>query len=88
MRQHTPREVLDEMAKAKRPPWWLRKHIEELKAHLGRVQFQGKPMLDTPMSMAGVEAVFEEALDYVMRPRTFDELVAEFKHDAEAAGNA
>lgn len=77
----TPRQVLAEMDRAKFRPWWLSKHLDELRQHLTRATFNGCPLIDTPMSQTACEAVLEEAVDYVTRPRTHAELLAELRAD-------
>lgn len=77
----TPRQILIEMDKAKFRPWWLAKHLQELREHLTRATHNGKPLIDTPMSQAACEAVLEEAVEYVTRPKTEAEIFAEVMAD-------
>lgn len=69
------------MDKAKVRPWWLSKHLQELREHLTRATHNGTPLIDTPMSQPTCEAVLGEAVDYIQRPRTHQELVAEMLAD-------
>lgn len=65
---HTPREVLANVISSPRKPWWATRLMARIEQHLTDAQFQGKPVIDTPMSMLAVEAVLEEALEVVRMP--------------------
>lgn len=80
VRTATPREVIFEMGKAKIRPWWFRKFQKDLTERLTRAQHNGKPLIDTPMSQAAIDAVFEEAIDVIMTPTDpIDDMIREMK---------
>jgi predicted metalloenzyme YecM len=65
----TPRNVLREMMRSsKMQPWWLRLS-KEIVQHLSDATVNGRAIIDLPMSEAAVEAVLEEAVDVVTKPK-------------------
>ena len=64
----TPRQVLAEMRRTRDRPWWATKLFDDLTAHLSRTRFDGKPLIDAPLSNAALDAVFEEAVEVVTSP--------------------
>ena len=75
----TPREVLRQIKADPRRPWWADRLFREVEEHLTRALFRGKPVIDQRMTSAACEAVLEEAVDAVRRPKTVDELMAEMR---------
>lgn len=69
MKLATPRQVLDEIKAAKRPPWWAKKVFGEVEEII-----TGMGALDQPMSSASIEALLEEAVERTQRPSTEAEL--------------
>lgn len=74
----TPRQVIRELGNAKIVPWWIERLKTDITRHLERCTHNGMPIIDTPMSEKACQAVLQEAVDYVQRPRTDAELQAEF----------
>lgn len=75
----TPREVLKNIKADPRRPWWADKLFGEIEAHMTKTLWKGKPLIDTPMAVATCEAVLEEAVDLVRRPKSVEELAAEVR---------
>lgn len=69
MRLATPRQVLAEIKRAKRQPWWIKKVFGEVEQVL-----TGMGVIDQPMSAASIEALLEEAVERTQRPSTEAEL--------------
>jgi hypothetical protein len=74
----TPRAVLREIKNAADKPWWVSRMFNEVEEHLKRTRFKGCWLLDTPMTPAACEAVIEEAVDVVRKPKSTEQLLAEF----------
>ena len=72
----TPRQVLAEMRRPRDKPWWAVKLFNDLTEHLSKVRYDGKPLLDTPLSSAALDAVFEEAIEAVTNPPAEDPIEA------------
>lgn len=77
----TPRNVLKEIKAAKNKPWWVTRLFQDVEDHLAITMHKGKPLLDTPMTSAAVEAVLEEAVDVVSKPASNDKLLAALRRD-------
>lgn len=84
IRLQTPRQVLAEIDKATNRPWWASRLMKRIERQLTETQFQGKPVIDTPMSMAACEAVLEEALNFVRMPGNdpLDDMLKDMRDDA------
>lgn len=65
---HTPREVLAQVVAQPNKPWWASRLMGRIEKHLTDTLHNGRPVIDTPMSMLAVEAVLEEALNVVRMP--------------------
>lgn len=79
-RLHTPREVLAELSRASNRPWWIDKFMKDMAIQLQATLFNGRPVIDIPMSEAACEAVLEEALEKVQAPATSDPLADMLRH--------
>jgi hypothetical protein len=75
--------VLREVGAAKTAivPWWIGRLKADIERHLSRATHNGLPLIDTPMSAMACEAVLLETVNYLQRPRTAGELVAEVEAD-------
>ena len=82
----TPRAVLAEIRKATDKPWWVSRMFDEVQAHLMRSRHKGRWLLDTPMTAAACEAVIEEAVDVVRKPKSVEQMVEEFNRSLGRAG--
>lgn len=82
----TPRAVLAEIRKAKDAPWWVSRMFDDVQAHLQRARHKGRWLLDTPMTAAACEAVIEEAVDVVRKPKSVEQMMADFNRSLGRTG--
>lgn len=83
----TPREVLGELRRAKRKPWWADRLANRVEAHLATTMWKGRPVIDQKLSEKACWAVIEEALNVVRLPDPADP-IGEMLRDMSPMGRA
>jgi hypothetical protein len=75
----TPRQALSEMRDMRAAEKWFVARLDRIEKHLAKCQFRGRPLLDEPMSVSGIDAVLKEAWFTVNAPgyaqRTFERVL-------------